>query len=63
MAQLVARFVRNEKVGGSNPPSSTLKVAWYRHLLAPPKFDGYSFDHETKRNRIEYEADEWAASF
>ena len=23
MAQLVARLVRNEKVGGSNPPSST----------------------------------------
>lgn len=26
MAQLVARFVRNEKVGGSNPPSSTIKA-------------------------------------
>ena len=24
MAQLVARLVRNEKVGGSNPPSSTI---------------------------------------
>ena len=23
MAQLVARLVRNEKVGGSNPPGST----------------------------------------
>ena len=23
MAQLVARFVRNEEVGGSNPPGST----------------------------------------
>ena len=26
MAQLVARLVRNEKVGGSNPPSSTTRV-------------------------------------
>ena len=26
MAQLVARLVRNEKVGGSNPPSSTTWV-------------------------------------
>ena len=26
MAQLVARLVRNEKVGGSNPPSSTKSV-------------------------------------
>ncbi len=26
MAQLVARLVRNEKVGGSNPPSSTKEV-------------------------------------
>ena len=26
MAQLVARLVRNEKVGGSNPPSSTEKT-------------------------------------
>ena len=25
MAQLVARLVRNEKVGGSNPPSSTIE--------------------------------------
>lgn len=25
MAQLVARLVRNEKVGGSNPPRSTTK--------------------------------------
>ncbi len=24
MAQLVARFVRNEEVGGSNPPGSTM---------------------------------------
>ena len=42
MAQLVARLVRNEKVGGSNPPSSTTNRhpivdvgfsyvrAWYR---------------------------------
>ena len=26
MAQLVARLVRNEKVGGSNPPSSTTRM-------------------------------------
>lgn len=26
MAQLVARLVRNEKVGGSNPPSSTIRT-------------------------------------
>lgn len=26
MAQLVARLVRNEKVGGSNPPSSTTRT-------------------------------------
>ena len=26
MAQLVARLVRNEKVGGSNPPSSTTRA-------------------------------------
>ena len=26
MAQLVARLVRNEKVGGSNPPSSTRRI-------------------------------------
>ena len=44
MAQLVARLVRNEKVGGSNPPSSTTDRhpivgvgfsyvrAWYRGL-------------------------------
>ena len=30
MAQLVARLVRNEKVGGSNPPSSTTS----RHPIA-----------------------------
>ncbi len=27
MAQLVARFVRNEEAGGSNPPSSTNAVS------------------------------------
>lgn len=32
MAQLVARLVRNEKVGGSNPPSSTTWVG----LIARP---------------------------
>ena len=32
MAQLVARLVRNEKVGGSNPPSSTTRVG----LIARP---------------------------
>ena len=32
MAQLVARLVRNEKVGGSNPPSSTIRVG----LIARP---------------------------
>ena len=32
MAQLVARLVRNEKVGGSNPPSSTTGVG----LIARP---------------------------
>ena len=26
MAQLVARLVRNEKAGGSNPPSSTIRT-------------------------------------
>lgn len=30
MAQLVARLVRNEKVGGSNPPSSTTEEAFRR---------------------------------
>ena len=34
MAQLVARLVRNEKVGGSNPPSSTTG----RHLIADVGF-------------------------
>ena len=34
MAQLVARLVRNEKVGGSNPPSSTTG----RHPIADVGF-------------------------
>ena len=34
MAQLVARLVRNEKVGGSNPPSSTTG----RHSIADVGF-------------------------
>ena len=34
MAQLVARLVRNEKVGGSNPPSSTIS----RHPIADVGF-------------------------
>ena len=34
MAQLVARLVRNEKVGGSNPPSSTTD----RHPIADVGF-------------------------
>ena len=34
MAQLVARLVRNEKVGGSNPPSSTTD----RHLIVDVGF-------------------------
>ena len=34
MAQLVARLVRNEKVGGSNPPSSTIS----RHPVADVGF-------------------------
>ena len=34
MAQLVARLVRNEKVGGSNPPSSTTD----RHPIRMPVF-------------------------
>ena len=34
MAQLVARLVRNEKVGGSNPPSSTT----HRHPIADVGF-------------------------
>ena len=36
MAQLVARLVRNEKVGGSNPPSSTT----CRHPIAGVGFLG-----------------------
>ena len=34
MAQLVARLVRNEKVGGSNPPSSTT----HRHPIVDVGF-------------------------
>ena len=32
MAQLVARLVRNEKVGGSNPPSSTTSKGLSRQV-------------------------------
>ena len=39
MAQLVARLVRNEKVGGSNPPSSTTsKVCPARKLAGQTSF-------------------------
>ena len=53
MAQLVARLVRNEKVGGSNPPSSTTDRhpiadvgfsyvrAWYRPGSVHRKAGGY----------------------
>ena len=34
MAQLVARLVRNEKVGGSNPPSSTTSKVCPARILA-----------------------------
>ena len=41
MAQLVARLVRNEKVGGSNPPSSTTsKVCPARKLAGQTCFRG-----------------------
>ena len=41
MAQLVARLVRNEKVGGSNPPSSTTsKVCPARTLAGQTCFRG-----------------------
>ena len=36
MAQLVARLVRNEKVGGSNPPSSTTRVFQARFEVGYP---------------------------
>ena len=40
MAQLVARLVRNEKVGGSNPPSSTTsEVRPARKLAGRTFFD------------------------
>ena len=40
MAQLVARLVRNEKVGGSNPPSSTIsEVCPARKLAGRTFFD------------------------
>ena len=38
MAQLVARLVRNEKVGGSNPPSSTTSKVCPASLLAGQTF-------------------------
>ena len=40
MAQLVARLVRNEKVGGSNPPSSTTsKVCPAKKLAGQTSFN------------------------
>ncbi len=39
MAQLVARLVRNEKVRGSNPLSSTTKVALTREGRDPRSLD------------------------
>ena len=41
MAQLVARLVRNEKVGGSNPPSSTTSKVCPARKLAGQTFSGY----------------------
>ena len=38
MAQLVARLVRNEKVGGSNPPSSTTSEVCPARKLAGQTF-------------------------
>ena len=40
MAQLVARLVRNEKVRGSNPLSSTILADKYSHHISVhlPKF-------------------------
>ena len=38
MAQLVARLVRNEKVGGSNPPSSTTSKVCPARKLAGQTF-------------------------
>ena len=40
MAQLVARLVRNEKVGGSNPPSSTTSGVCPAKILAGQTFFG-----------------------
>ena len=40
MAQLVARLVRNEKVGGSNPPSSTTSGVCPARILAGQTFFG-----------------------
>ena len=40
MAQLVARLVRNEKVGGSNPPSSTTSEVCPARILAGQTFFG-----------------------
>ena len=48
MAQLVARLVRNEKVGGSNPPSSTT----HRHPIVDV---GFLFARTRSASRIGYE--------
>ena len=49
MAQLVARLVRNEKVGGSNPPSSTTRVG----LIARPFVYLGSFGYRNPGHLIE----------
>ena len=49
MAQLVARLVRNEKVGGSNPPSSTTWVG----LIARPFVYLGSFGYRNPGHLIE----------
>ena len=49
MAQLVARLVRNEKVGGSNPPSSTTWVG----LIARPFLYLGSFGYRNPGHLIE----------
>ena len=52
MAQLVARLVRNEKVGGSNPPSSTTgrhPIADVGFLYAWARWCGACWGYRTKR--------------
>ena len=55
MAQLVARFVRNEEVGGSNPPSSTvLRQVRGGFWPASPLFSGSAWGRQPTWGRARY---------